>query len=330
VFDALLLTGGDERSLARACVEGMLSATGRSGYYADLESSKPLIERHPARPGFMVGVDEGIPIVFDLMRGGPAESRLQKGDRIVSVEGRSTNGMTANEVDGLLRGPHGSVVTLNIKRGEAEPFDISLTRAIPYLDEPSVRVSDGIGIVRIAGFDINTARSVGSSLKRLGEVVSKGYIIDLRANRGGLFSTAIETADLFVQNGELGGTQDRIVGRDIWYARPGDITNGLPLIVLTDGNTGGGALIVASALRLHRKARLIGRTTAELQYIQSILRPSDRIALKMTTASLVLADRTSSGHPGITPDIEISFEDQQDATRDALARAIALLSSEHH
>ncbi len=328
-FDALLLAGGDEQGLVRACVDGMISATGRAGQYADLESSRPLIERNPARPGFIVGVGQDRPFVFEFLRGGAAESRLKKGDGIVSVDGRSTKGMTANEVDGLLRGPDGSAVTLEIKRGEAEPFDISLTRTIAYPEEPRVWANDGIGIVRIASFDTNTAKLVGKGVKRLGEAASKGYIIDLRANRGGLFSTAIETADLFVERGELGGTHDRIVGRDIWYARPDDLTNGLPLIVLTDGNMGGGALILASALKLHRKARLIGRTTAGLHYIQSILRPSDRIALKVTTASLVLADGASSGHPGIVPDIEISIEEEKDAERDALARAIALFSAEH-
>lgn len=330
VFDRLRAAGDDERELVRACVEAMLQQTGRAGRYIDIESERRMQARGPAGLGLTIAADQGLPYIVDLTPGGPAEAGLRKDDRILFIDGQPTQGMTLDEVIRLARGADGSVASLTVKRGDTAPFDLSLTRSLAIEGEPRSWVDEGIGIIRITRFAPRTADLIAAGVKRLGGAVSRGYVIDLRGNGGGLLDTAIETADLFVEKGVIVTNQGRAIGDvERWYAKPGDMTNGLPLIVLMDGNTGGGALILASALKLYRGARLIGRTTVGPPFIRSLLLPSDRIALEVTTSRLILADGATSGAPGIAPDIEIPAEDETDTARDALARAIALLSVAH-
>ncbi|MGV3478429.1 MAG: S41 family peptidase [Sphingobium sp.] len=293
VFDRLRAAGDDERELVRACVEAMLQQTGRAGRYIDIESERRMQARGPAGLGLTIAADQGLPYIVDLTPGGPAEAGLRKDDRILFIDGQPTQGMTLDEVIRLARGADGSVASLTVKRGDTAPFDLSLTRSLAIEGEPRSWVDEGIGIIRITRF-------------------------------------APRTADLFVEKGVIVTNQGRAIGDvERWYAKPGDMTNGLPLSMLMDGNTGGGALILASALKLYRGARLIGRTTVGPPFIRSLLLPSDRIALEVTTSRLILADGATSGAPGIAPDIEIPAEDEADTARDALARAIALLSAAH-
>lgn len=169
-----------------------------------------------------------------------------------------------------------------------------------------------------------------SGLKSLRKTVVKGYVVDLRGNGGGLLETIVSTTDLFVDRGEIVTNRGRSAADlERWYARPGDMTDGQPLIVLVDAGTGSGALILAEALRVNRKARLIGHRTAGGGDIKTLIPLSDDVVLRLTTSRMVLASGVAAASTGIAPDIEIPDEDETDTARDALARAIALLSAAH-
>jgi carboxyl-terminal processing protease len=137
----------------------------------------------------------------------------------------------------------------------------------------------------------------------------KGLILDLRRNPGGLLDQAVGVSDLFLEGGEIVSQRGRDP-RDVerYNARPGDITNGMPIVVLTDSGTASAAEIVAGALQDRKRAQIVGLTTFGKGSVQTVipLRGGMDGALKLTTARYYTPSGRSIQKTGITPDLEVA------------------------
>ncbi len=241
--------------------------------------------------GVMVGIRDDFPTVISPIEGTPAwEAGLRSGDVIVRVEGRSTAGLTVEDVADLLRGAAGTRVSLTVDReGEPAEREFTLTRAVihtrsvPYafLPEP------GVGYLRLANFSETSGAEVREALAGLRRQGAKSLVLDLRFDPGGLLDQAVDVTEQFVPRGSLiVYTQGRVKGSDVRYtaseAKP-DVSS--PLVVLVDEGSASAAEIVAGALQDLDRALVIGHDSFGKGSVQSVFPlPGRSGAIKLTTA----------------------------------------------
>src|SRR4029078_6440023 len=149
-----------------------------------------------------------------------------------------------------------------VRPGPTKPFDISMVRERIELRPVKWEIKDGIGYININTFTGNVAEQTKAALIAIDKAPGGhplGYVVDLRSNPGGLLDQAVDVADDFLDSGEIvsqrGRTKDDI---ERYYARPGDLAHGLPVVVLTDAGTASASEIVAGALQDHRRALIMG------------------------------------------------------------------------
>lgn len=284
--------------------------------------------------GIELDVRDGFVTVIAPVAGSPADSAgIRPGDRIVAVNGQSTVGMPINEVQQLLRGARGTIVTLGLERGETTPRTVTLRRAqIRFHPVQSATMpAPGVGYVELATFSDSAAIEVRRAVDSLRRAGARSLILDLRENPGGLLEQGISVANLFLGAGTVvASTRGRTPDTDQDFTtRDREAWPGMPVVVLVDSGSASASEIVAGALQDHDRARIVGTATYGKGSAQSVFPLVGDRALKLTTARWFTPngrsiDRDSTGRGGITPDVEVRRvpSDTADA---ALARAIALL-----
>lgn len=262
--------------------------------------------------GIEITVKDKILTVVSPIEGTPAyEAGLKAGDKIIMVEGQSTQDMSLIEAVKKIRGPEGTKVNLTIAReGEDKPLEFSITRGmIPLKSVRSYSLEPGIGYIRISNFQSNTAEDLSAALSELekdGRL--KGLAIDLRNNPGGLLSQAIDVSEFFLDSGIIVSTKGREDSHNIQAtAHKDNKQRNYPIIVLVNGGSASAAEIVAGALQDNKKAIILGTRTFGKGSVQSILPLSDGSGLRLTTARYYTPSGKSIQTSGITPDIEIPF-----------------------
>ena len=226
-----------------------------------------------------------------------------------------------------MRGRPGTGIKLTIvRRGRDKPFDVALVREEIQLRPVKWEIKDGIGYIDINTFSGNAAEATEAALTAIDKAAGGeplGYVVDLRSNGGGLLDQAVQISDAFLDSGEVVSQRGREKD-DIqrYYAKPGDLAHGLPIIVLTDVGSASASEIVAGALQDHRRALVMGERTFGKGSVQSIAMLGDRSALRLTTARYYTPSGHSVQEGGIDPDIkvpQISDPDYKDrpVTREA-------------
>jgi carboxyl-terminal processing protease len=199
-----------------------------------------------------------------------------------------------------------------MRKGQDKPLEISLTRDI--IRVRSVRseaIGDDVGYIRMTQFNEQTFEGLKKAITDIGAKISndklKGYVLDLRNNPGGLLDQAISVSDAFLQKGEIVSTRGRNAEETQRFsARPGDLTNGKPVIVLINGGSASASEIVAGALQDHRRVTVIGTRSFGKGSVQTIIPlGSGNGALRLTTARYFTPSGRSIQAKGISPDIEV-------------------------
>jgi len=240
--------------------------------------------------GVQVDIRDNWPTVLAPLPGGPAErAGLQSGDRIVELSGKSTRGLTIDEIRGVLRGPVGSSLEIVIERaGAPSPIPVRLTRG--EIHRRAVRrsalLADGVGYIDVKVFSDSTQLEVSRAIDSLSQAGMTSLILDLRGNLGGLLSQGVGVADLFLDKGiQIVRIKGRIPEANATFS---DETPQrwpkLPLVVLVDDGSASASEIVAGALQDHDRAALVGRTTFGKGSAQSLYPTTSGGALKLTTA----------------------------------------------
>lgn len=200
--------------------------------------------------------------------GGPVyRAGLVAGDMVMSIEGKSTEGLSVEDCVRLLKGPPGTSVTVTIlRRGWTEARDFSLTRARITIPTTAYDVLPGnIGFLQILHFSEETAREVSDVLDRFERAGVEAVIIDLRYNGGGYLRSAVAIASHFLPRGKVvvteRGRPDVYKGEIHRSTGAGMGRKQVPLRVLINQGTASAAEILAGSLRDHGRARLIGSMT---------------------------------------------------------------------
>jgi carboxyl-terminal processing protease len=305
----------DNKKLIEAALSGMMTALDPHSNYLPAKAFGDLRERTTGEysgVGLTITAEGGLVKVISPMDGGPAaRAGVQAGDVISSIDGQNASGLTVSQVSEKLRGAAGTSVKVTFLRDGEEPREVVLTREIIKIDSVTGRVEGDFGILRVSTFNENTGRELGEVIARLKteNPALKGYVLDLRNNGGGLLDAAIAVSDAFLERGEIVSQRGRRPEQiQKYFAAPGDLTGGLPVVVLINYGSASASEIVAGALKDHQRATLIGLTSFGKGSVQSVipLRGGADGALSITTARYYTPSGASIQKIGIEPDLEVA------------------------
>jgi carboxyl-terminal processing protease len=230
-------------------------------------------------------------VVLTPFEGTPAfKAGIRPGDMILSIDGKSAEGMDSAAVAALLKGPKGTHVKVDMAReGADKPLNFDLVRdAIPH---PSVdfsfMVKPGVGYIHILNFSSeSTGREFEDALNKLKSSNQNlhGLIIDLRGNPGGLLNGAVDVSDKLLQKGQIVVSQrGRAFPDQVYRASHGEEGAKFPIVVVVNRNTASAAEIVSGALQDHDRALIVGETTFGKGLVQTVFQISENTGLALTT-----------------------------------------------
>jgi carboxyl-terminal processing protease len=304
----------DDHTLIKGAIDGMLAALDPHSSYmedSDFDSLKTTTDGNYGGLGLTVTVEDGAVKVIAPTEDTPAwRAGIKSGDYITHINGELLYGATLDEAVDKMRGEPGTPIKITIVRpGRDKPFDVSLVRERIQLRPVKWEIKDGIAIIDINTFSGNSAEETRAALTAVDKATGGhplGYILDLRSNPGGLLDQAVDISDAFLERAEIVSQRGREKS-DIerYYAKPGDMTHGLPIIVLVDAGTASAAEIVAGALQDQRRALVMGETSFGKGSVQTVVQTGPRSALRLTTARYYTPSGRSVQAGGIDPDIGV-------------------------
>jgi carboxyl-terminal processing protease len=302
----------DDHTLIKGAIDGMLAALDPHSSYVeanDFDQLKATTDGNYGGLGLTVSMEDGVVKVVAPTEDTPAwRAGIKAGDYITHINGEFLNNLTLDEAVAKMKGDPGTSVKLTIIRpGRDKPLEVSLVRERIQLHPVKWEIKDNIGYININTFTGNVAEQTRSALLSIDKATGGkplGYVIDLRSNPGGLLDQAVDVADDFLDSGEIvsqrGRTKDDI---ERYYARPGDLAHGLPVIVLTDAGTASASEIVAGALQDHRRAIVMGEKSFGKGSVQTVVQTGPESALRLTTARYYTPSGRSVQAGGIEPDV---------------------------
>jgi carboxyl-terminal processing protease len=213
-----------------------------------------------------------------------------------------------------MRGPVNTPINLKIiRKGREEPFDVKVTRDIIRINPVKARAEDDVAYIKVSTFNEQTHAMLVKSMDQLRKEIGpklRGYIIDLRNNPGGLLDQAIAVSDDFLDKGAIVLTKGRNNEEtQRAQARPGDTSDGKPVVILINGGSASASEIVAGALQDHKRATIIGTRSFGKGSVQTIIPlGSTNGAIRLTTARYYTPSNRSIQAKGIDPDIVVEQE----------------------
>ncbi|MEY3219718.1 MAG: hypothetical protein RIT27_1075 [Pseudomonadota bacterium] len=316
-----------DKQLLQYAIEGMLSGLDPHSAYLNPEAYKELqvgTSGEFGGLGIEVNMEDGFVKVVSPIDDTPAQrAGIKSGDVIIKIDQTPIKGLTLSDAVKMMRGKVGSEILLTILReGQEKPLQITIVRDIIQVKSVKSRLLEpGYGIVRISQFQNRTTEDLAKALldlKKENNGDLKGLILDLRNNPGGVLQAAVGVVDTFLEKGLIVYTEGRVKDAQMKFkAKPKDLLEGAPLVVLVNGGSASASEIVAGALQDHKRAIIMGTKTFGKGSVQTIQPISNDAALKITTARYYTPLGRSIQAEGIKPDIvlnkvEISSVEQID------------------
>lgn len=282
--------------------------------------------------GIQIAVKDGKLTVIAPLEDTPAEKAgLKADDEILEIDGKSTKGITVDKAADLIRGKEGTSVKLLIKRKDTEPKLYTITRAeievksISQKVPNDVKMPDDISYIRLSSFISRNAAAEFKSILEQG-ANKKGFIIDLRANPGGLLSNAIYISDMFLDGGTIVSTVDRDGYKETQRATKGVVTR-KPVVVIINGGSASASEIFSGAMKDNGRAIIIGEQSFGKGLVQEINKLPYESGINITIQKYLTPNGTDINKKGITPDIEVKLTEENVKNKDdvQLKKAIEVL-----
>ncbi|HKJ66948.1 MAG TPA: S41 family peptidase [bacterium] len=281
-------------ALIEAGINGMLQELDPYTVYLEREDRhgiQTLTEGEYGGVGIRLDIRNDTLTVIAPMEGGPAaRAGVKSGDRIIQIDTLNTIEMRISRAASIMRGRPGSVVTITVIRPGIEdriPFALERENIVIHDLAYADLVADGIAYLKITSFSKNSADELSTAIEEIGEANIQALVLDLRDNPGGLLSTALKVADLFIEDGtEILSTKGRTEKvNKVFHAKTGPIISSeIPMAVLVNNGSASASEIVAGILQDLDRAIIIGRETFGKGLVQSVLPISRDASIKITTA----------------------------------------------
>jgi carboxyl-terminal processing protease len=305
----------DEKTLMENAINGMLSSLDPHSSYMNPKVYRDMQVQTRGEFGGLgieVTMENGVIKVVSPIDDTPAaKAGIQAGDLIFALDGEPVQGLTLQEAVEKMRGKVGSTIKISVRRAAVkDPFDLTLTRETIKVKSVRYHVEGGdVGYIRITSFTEQSTSGMLDAVEKIKKEAGsklRGYVLDLRNNPGGLLDQAISICDAFLDKGEIVSVKAR-KPEDVqrWNAKPGDVANGLPIVVLVNGGSASASEIVAGALQDHRRAIILGTRSFGKGSVQTIMQVTGGGAIRLTTALYFTPSGRSIQKEGIKPDIEV-------------------------
>ncbi len=306
----------NDRELIENAINGMLTGLDPHSSYMNAKAFRDMQVQTRGEFGGLgleVTAENGLIKVVSPIDDTPAaKAGVKAGDLITMLDGQTVQGLTLTEAVDKMRGPPGSTIKLTIKRdGVNTPIDLSMAREVIHIQVVRSRLEAGdIGYIRLTAFNEQTDPGLRKAITELRQKAGgslRGLILDLRNNPGGLLDQAVAVSDDFLEQGEIVSTRARHTQESQrWNAKPGDIANDLPLVVLINGGSASASEIVAGALQDQRRAVVLGTRSFGKGSVQTVMPLPGNGAMRLTTARYYTPSGRSIQGLGISPDIEVA------------------------
>ncbi len=308
----------DDGKLIEYAINGMLSGLDPHSSYLtakDFQDMQVQTRGEFGGLGIEVTMEDGVIKVISPIENTPAEKAgIMAGDLITHLDGESIQGLTLSEAVDRMRGPVESPITLTVlRKGMAAPFQRRIIRDVVRINPVRHNAEGDIGYIRIKTFQSEQTyeyvkQAVDDLNRTLGDKL-KGYIIDLRNNPGGLLDQAISISDAFLDKGAIVLTKGRNPNEtQRSNSRPGDITNGKPIVVLINGGSASASEIVAGALQDHKRAQVVGTRSFGKGSVQTMIPLGGNGGIRLTTARYYTPAGRSIQATGIVPEFIVEQE----------------------
>ncbi len=317
------LAKAGEDKIIEAVFDGALGSLDPFSRYAGAEEARKNREKRDGFGGIgiLIGVRNGETRVTTVIGETPAaRAGIKVGDIISHVGWVPIRGLDEKAVIKQLHGRIGTEIPITVRRhGEERPLAFRMTRSRVVLPTVSARTLRGAVLFKVTGFNQDTAESIARHLKRRRAAHAgplRGIILDLRGNPGGLLSESIEVADLFLERGQIVSTRGRHRDSVQYYeADSGDISDGLPIVVLIDGKSASATEIVAAALQDRGRAVVVGTTSFGKGTVQTVLGLPNDGEITFTWSRFLAPSGYALHGLGVLPSVCTSGSDKRDAER---------------
>lgn len=320
-----------DQQMIEAAINGMLTSLDPHSSYMNAKQFADMRVQTRGEFGGLgieVTMENGLVKVVSPIDDTPAfKAGIKPGDFFSHIDGKPVMGLTLQEAVEKMRGKPGTDIKLTVVReGASEPLQFKLTRDIIKIQSVRSRAENDVIYLRVTSFSEKTSENLlveyAKQKKAVGDKLV-GVVLDLRNNPGGLLDQAIDISDAFLERGEVVSTRGKIADSSRRYnATAGDITGGLPVVVLINGGSASASEIVAGALQDHGRAVVMGTKSFGKGSVQTVIPLPEDSAMRLTTSRYY----TPSGHSiqakGITPDIIVEpakVEKIKDRERDSEA-----------
>ena len=302
-----------DKDLIEAAINGMLQSLDPHSSYLNADSfteMKIQTKGEFGGLGIEVTMENGLVKVVSPIDDTPAaKAGLQSGDYISHINEEAVMGLTLSEAVDKMRGPVNTQLKITVIREGEESFDVNLKRAIIKVTSIKAKKEEDVAYIRITSFTQKTFKNLVKEYNKLSLEMKgnlKGLVLDLRNNPGGLLDQAVSVSNAFLERGEIVSTRGRDnKGEQRYNASKGDITNGLPIVVLINGGSASASEIVAGALQDHKRGILMGTQTFGKGSVQTIIPVTSKGAVRLTTARYFTPSGNSIQAKGISPDIYV-------------------------
>ncbi|MFJ7682604.1 S41 family peptidase [Peribacillus butanolivorans] len=306
----------DQDKLVDGAINGMIKSL--DDPYSTYMDKKEASSFHESISSSFEGIgaeiqeQDGEIMVVSPIKGSPAEKAgIKPNDIILSVDGKSVEGLSSSEAVLKIRGEKGTKVELSISRaGESDPIDLTIKRdTIPIETVYSEMLDDGVAKIQVTSFSEHTVQELETALNDMSKKDMKGLILDLRGNPGGLLDQAIDMASLFIPNGEVVlQVEDRSGKKEVFKSK----NNGelkIPVVVLIDDGSASASEIVAAAVSESADIPLIGVKSFGKGTVQTAQDFDDGSNFKYTAAKWLTPEGNWIHKKGIKPDIKVNLPD---------------------
>ncbi|WP_436975856.1 S41 family peptidase [Peribacillus simplex] len=262
--------------------------------------------------GAEIQEQDGQIMVVSPIKGSPAEKAgVKPNDIILSVDGKSVEGLSSSEAVLKIRGEKGTKVDLSISRaGESDPIELTIKRdTIPIETVYAEMLDDGVAKIQVTSFSEHTVQELKTALEEMSKKDMKGLVLDLRGNPGGLLDQAIEMASLFIPNGKVVLQVEDRSGKKEVYKSKNDGELKIPVVVLIDDGSASASEIVAAAVSESADIPLIGVKSFGKGTVQTAQDFEDGSNFKYTAAKWLTPEGNWIHKKGIKPDINVKLPD---------------------
>ena len=266
--------------------------------------------------GMEVGIKEGVLTVIAPLKDTPAyRAGIKSGDKIIKIDDTFTDGLSTTESIKLIKGKRGTKVKLTIGReGHDEPLIIDVVRDIINIPTIDTEVKSEVFIIRLYNFSATSPDVFREALRKFVESGKYKLIIDLRGNPGGYLEAAVDMASWFLPAGKIIVKEDFKSEEDakLFRSHGYNIFNDQPRLArLIDGGSASASEILAGALHEHGVATLVGSQSYGKGSVQELVEITPDTSLKVTIARWLTPNGLSISSGGLTPDVEVKFDEKE-------------------